>query len=845
MHTAVLYRLLVLNPLLSTIAIQNRSPYTPTDLILLNSGAPYGKQSMDGRKWESDADKQSKYCPVNSETSSASKASQQDPSVTPVPYMTARIIRSKYTCMFPVSVGPNFIRLYFYPTTYSGLDTSTSFFSVTANDYTLLSNFSSYLTASAMQPRVVYFVKEFIITVWDNQAIINLTFTPSPNSFAFINGIEIVSMPTNLYTKDNDYAYPFVNANTIFNFDNTTALETVCRLNVGGGDIENVNDTGIFRRWSDDSLYIFGGPGNVHAWRGDVTVKYSKDTPAYVAPEAVYITKRTMSANSVVNQNSNLTWHFLVDSGFNYLLRLHFCETEKEITHKGQRVFSIFINNMTAEAQADVIHWSGGNSIPVYKDYVIWVPGGGSQSNQDLWLALHPTAGHSTYANAILNGLEIFKLNNSDGNLAGSNPEPLMVGPPSSQQQSSLQEITKSKGLSVVVIVGVVIGVIFALSVALFFFIYKRKGKGPQRKATDSDDFGISLPTDLCRRFTTAEIKAATRNFEDQNIIGSGGFGTVYIGYIQNQFIPVAIKRLNSSSKQGTREFHTEIEMLSRLRHIHLVSLIGYCDDQDEMILVYEYMPHGSLQDHLYRTNNPPLPWKQRLQICIGAAKGLHYLHTGVKHTIIHRDVKSSNILLGRNWVAKVSDFGLSKTGPTSEDETHVSTVVRGSVGYLDPEYYRRQHLTEKSDVYSFGVVLLEVLCARPPIMSNLNKEQVNLVEWTRKCCRKGTLDQIIDPQLHGDITSVSLNKFVEIAESCVREKATERPKMCDVIWSLEFALQLQEFAEKNSHASDIVSENQKESSMPCKEVATIDDDDIFTFSDGSIRDSRSTISTK
>ncbi|KDP27678.1 hypothetical protein JCGZ_20098 [Jatropha curcas] len=461
MHTAVLYLLLVLNPLLSTIAIQNRSPYTPTDLILLNSGAPSGDQSMDRRKWEGDADQQSKYCPMNSETSSASKASQQDPSVTQVPYMTARIIRSKYTCMFPVSMGPKFIRLYFYPNSYSGLDTSTSFFSVTANGYTLLSNFSSYLTVSAMQPRVAYFVKEFIITVWDNQAVINLTFTPSPNCFAFINGIEIVSRPTNLYSKDNDYAYPFVNDNMIFNFDNTTALETVCRLNVGGGDIENVDDTGMFRTWFDDSSYLFGGLSGVeHMGRGNVTIKYSKDTPAYVAPEAVYISKRTMGPDSMINRNYNLTWHFLVDSGFNYLLRLHFCETEKEITHEGQRVFSIFINNMTAEAQADVIHWSGGNSNPVYKDYVIGVPGGGSQSNQDLWLALHP-ADHSTYAYAILNGLEIFKLNNSDGNLAGSNPEPLMVVPPSSQQQSSLQEITKSKGSSVVVIVGVVIGVIF------------------------------------------------------------------------------------------------------------------------------------------------------------------------------------------------------------------------------------------------------------------------------------------------------------------------------------------------------------------------------------------------
>ncbi|KAM7462745.1 hypothetical protein LguiA_030866 [Lonicera macranthoides] len=338
-----------------------------------------------------------------------------------------------------------------------------------------------------------------------------------------------------------------------------------------------------------------------------------------------------------------------------------------------------------------------------------------------------------------------------------------------------------------------------------------------------------SLPSErLGRRFSLAEILLATHNFSNELVLGRGGFGKVYKGVIDNGTVTVAIKRLNEMSKQGAREFWNEIEMLSKFRHSHLVSLIGYCNTGKEMIIVYEYMVHGTLADHLHTkgTNGSrstsTLSWVQRLKICIGAARGLDYLHTGtgVIERVIHRDVKSSNILLDENWAARISDFGMSKIGPANTTVTLVSTNVKGTFGYLDPEYFLTCKLTRKSDVYSFGVVLFEVLCGRPVIDSRLDHEQRGLAGWAQQNMKEGTLNQIIDPRLTGQILPDSLKTFAQIADQCLHMFSKNRPTMAEVVVSLELALALQERVDSFVF-EDFVTENQENSISPLENEGT------------------------
>ncbi|XP_030953454.1 receptor-like protein kinase FERONIA [Quercus lobata] len=825
-----LYLAFLLLHLSNTLAINSPSPYKPVDNIILNCGSSDNSTALDGRTWNGDVN--SKFFPQELSQNQASLATnsvKQSSSASQVPYTTARLSVSPFTYIFPLTTGQKFVRLYFYPATYSNFDRSNALFSVKAGTFTLLRDFNASLTADADGDPDDTIFREFCIDIVEDLRL-NITFTPSnSNSFAFVNGIEILSMPFYLYyTSSDDNRFPLIGEEYLFSIDNGTALETVYRINVGGKYISPTEDTGMFRSWNPDEEYLTEDLTSVLPVNTTIDLMFT-NIPPYTAPEAVYRTARTMGTNKTVNKMYNLTWEFPVDSEFYYLVRLHFCEFQPEITFIHNRVFLIFIANQTAETAANVWKWADSRkAVPVYKDYAVSTFGEESKKKMNLSIALQANQDDyvSNFNDAILNGIEIFKVSDFSGNLAGPNPEPVPLTPPKSLPPIQSTESKKNIRTPIIAIVGGgVSGLTILLILVVLIFRLAKKVKYSENSTKAS---GSTLPCSLSRYFSLAEIKAATNNFDEVFIIGSGGFGDVYKGYINgSEATPVAIKRLKSGSQQGALEFRTEISMLSQLRHLHLVSLIGYCEDGNEKILVYDYMAHGTLRDHLYNTKYQPLCWKQRLQICLGAAHGLNYLHTGATYTIIHRDMKTTNILLDDQWLAKVSDFGLSKFGPVMS-KSHVSTVVKGTFGYLDPEYYRFQQLTEKSDVYSFGVVLCEVLCGRPPITRTIEEQPMGLAAWVLQCYHNGKLDEIVDPSLKGEIEPECLKKFGEIVVNCLLDNGTKRPSMNDVVGGLELALELQESAEKDVRldlAEEIdINDDDEHALIPMSDVNESDD---------------------
>lgn len=307
-----------------------------------------------------------------------------------------------------------------------------------------------------------------------------------------------------------------------------------------------------------------------------------------------------------------------------------------------------------------------------------------------------------------------------------------------------------------------------------------------------------------------SDLESATDRFSKK--IGKGSFGSVYYGRMKDGK-EVAVKIMTEISNDGHQQFVTEVALLSRIHHRNLVPLVGYCEEEHQRILVYEYMHNGTLRDHIHDSvKQKELDWLTRLSIAEDAAKGLDYLHTGCNPGIIHRDVKTSNILLDMHMRAKVSDFGLSRQA--EEDLTHVSSVARGTVGYLDPEYYGNQQLTEKSDVYSFGVVLLELISGRKPVSPEEDYgSDWNIVHWARSLIRKGDVMSIVDPILIGSFKIESVWRVAEVALQCVEQHGVSRPRMQEIILAIQDATKIEKDAEsrlKNSPSSSRAQSSRK-----------------------------------
>ncbi|XP_033137973.1 probable LRR receptor-like serine/threonine-protein kinase At5g59680 isoform X3 [Brassica rapa] len=353
----------------------------------------------------------------------------------------------------------------------------------------------------------------------------------------------------------------------------------------------------------------------------------------------------------------------------------------------------------------------------------------------------------------------------------------------------------KPKPFPVAIVASVASVAIIIVAVLVLTFVLRKKRPsivGAQQRQPSISSVNVtytnspvsSIQTNK-RSFTYSEVLNMTNNF--QRVVGEGGFGIVYHGTLYG-YEQVAVKLLSQSSTQGYKQFKAEVDLLMRVHHTNLVNLVGYCNEGDHLALIYEFVSNGDLRQHLTgKGGRSIINWSIRLQIAVDAASGLEYLHIGCIPPMVHRDVKTTNILLDEQFKARLADFGLSRSFPVG-DESHVSMMIAGTPGYLDPEYYRTNRLTEKSDVYSFGIVLLEMITNQPVI--DQSREKSHITEWVGLEVNSGDIRSIMDPNLQEDYDSDSAWRIFDLAMSCVNPSSKRRPSMSQVVVELKECLE-------------------------------------------------------
>ncbi|XP_051152097.1 probable LRR receptor-like serine/threonine-protein kinase At1g53420 isoform X2 [Andrographis paniculata] len=444
-----------------------------------------------------------------------------------------------------------------------------------------------------------------------------------------------------------------------------------------------------------------------------------------------------------------------------YTLRLHFAEielTDDDTTYRShaRRLFDVYVQKKLVLKDFDIRSQAGGAYTRIVHNFTVYV------FDHTLDIRLY-WAGKGTTS---------IPYSGEYGPLISAISVDDFTTPPDKVSAESLST-------------GIVVAVFFLILV--FVHILWWKGWLGRK---DSILDGIDLNTGT---FTLRQIAAATSNFDPANKIGEGGFGIVYKGYLPDGTI-VAVKQLSSKSRQGNREFVNEIGMISAVQHPHLVKLYGCSVDGDQLLLVYEYMENNSLARALFGPESQQLhlDWPTRFRICIGVAHGLAYLHGESRIKIVHRDIKATNVLLDKYLNPKISDFGLAKLH--EEGNTHMSTRIAGTLGYMAPEYAVRGYLTDKADVYSFGVVLLEIVSGRSIIVFTPDEDCLCLLDWVDLLREKGRLLDIVDPRLGSNFDRDEVRRVVNVALMCTNPTAVGRPSMAAVVGMLEGEVQLSDF---------------------------------------------------
>ncbi|KAG7953471.1 hypothetical protein I3843_12G110900 [Carya illinoinensis] len=397
----------------------------------------------------------------------------------------------------------------------------------------------------------------------------------------------------------------------------------------------------------------------------------------------------------------------------------------------------------------------------------------------------------------------------------------------------SVESDNEPSSISIGAMVGIIVAGAFVIILFVVAILLWKGCLGQRSSATDHDLRGLDLKTGT---FTLRQIKTATNNFDAANKIGEGGFGSVYKGLLSDGTM-VAVKQLSSKSKQGNREFLNEIGMISALQHPHLVKLYGCCVEGNQLLLVYEYMENNSLARALFGPEEYQLQldWPTRHRICVGIARGLAYLHEESRLKIVHRDIKATNVLLDKNLNPKISDFGMAKLD--EEDNTHISTRIAGTYGYMAPEYALHGYLTDKADVYSFGIVALEIVSGKSNTSHRPRGESLHLLDWALVLKEKGNLLDLADPRLGSNYRKEDVMRMINVALLCANVSAAVRPTMSSVVSMLEGSAVIPELGPNLSIVDDEMKvqalwdhfQDKKESSMGNSQTQSVLTDDQFT----------------